>query len=455
MLKFFTLFILIAIAFSGTYSQDLKYGVVHDSVRLNNTDQFYSIYIPSDFSEEKVWPLVFFFDPAARASLPIKLYSNLAEKYGFIAVCTYNSRNGPFEPGFKAFDVILRHLINTYTIDQDNLITSGFSGGARLALALAVESKIIKGVIACGAGQPAADFLKTSSGDRYSYASIVGNLDFNYLELLNLDKTLGQQNIRNERFVFHGAHRWPPEDYFELAYLWIRSNDKTATFGDELKKQLAFKADSLLKAGNYLMAESFIESLDSTSKPAIDIANLKSVLQKNKKQLHAAKKDWEKAIGKESKVIEELTNKLLEMDKKLYLSMNPSPDSIDTNDWSYYIKKYKRKRERSTSFEAESYQRILSFISANMAERSFTYTRRELYGVAKRMTEVWLEVNESNVWANFSMAKLHVLRNNDDKAIIILNKLLEENAITVNQIEANPVLKKLVSSSKVKIPLVN
>jgi len=450
MLKFIIGLILTIVVNWSMIAQELQYGVIYDSVYVTNTDQAYSIYIPSNYSEDKSWPLIFFFDPAARASLPINLYSNLAENYGFIAVCTYNSKNGPFEPGFQSFDIILRHLINTYSIDQYNLITSGFSGGSRIALALAVETKIINGVIACGAGQPAADFLQSAPGDRYSYVSLVGNLDFNYLELLKLDERLDRQKIRNERLIFHGAHQWPPADYFEIAYLWIRSQDNKMLFRQNLKGALANKIDSFLIAENYLQAENLINSLRAINDDSLKLNRLKSKLNEHTYKLQSDKKDWAKAIDKESKIIEELTKKFLEMDKKLYLSMHPSPDSIDFRGWTYYIRKFKRKRDRSESVEAESYQRILSFISANMAERSFTYTRRKLYDVAVKMNEVWLEVDDSNIWANVSMAKLYVIDNKLAKAAIILTKMLETEKISIEQIEGDKSLNKLLSSDLIR-----
>ena len=50
----------------------------------------------------KKWPIIYFFDPHGVGNLPLILYKDLAEKYGFIIAGTYNSKNGmQWEGGLK------------------------------------------------------------------------------------------------------------------------------------------------------------------------------------------------------------------------------------------------------------------------------------------------------------------------------------------------------------------
>ncbi len=84
---------------SGAYIKPLKKGVVIDSVICSDdSSQIYAIYLPSKYDTSKKWPVIYFFDPHGVGNLPVILYKDLAEKYGFIIAGTYNSKNGtPFE----------------------------------------------------------------------------------------------------------------------------------------------------------------------------------------------------------------------------------------------------------------------------------------------------------------------------------------------------------------------
>ncbi|MCK5057663.1 MAG: hypothetical protein KAT34_13460, partial [Candidatus Aminicenantes bacterium] len=64
--------------------------------------QQYALYLPPAYSLEKKWPILFAFDPAARGTVPLKLFKTAAEKYQYIVVCSYNARNGPWEDTIKA-----------------------------------------------------------------------------------------------------------------------------------------------------------------------------------------------------------------------------------------------------------------------------------------------------------------------------------------------------------------
>src|SRR5690349_24973615 len=56
--------------------------------------QSYALYLPTSYTTEKRWAVLYCFDPAARGVLPVKLFQTAAEKYGYIVVGSNNSRNG-------------------------------------------------------------------------------------------------------------------------------------------------------------------------------------------------------------------------------------------------------------------------------------------------------------------------------------------------------------------------
>lgn len=194
-----------------------------DSVTcLHDTSQYYALYLPSNYSKEKKWPIIYFFEPAARAKLPLEKYAALAEEFEYILVCTYNSRNGPRGPNLEAADALLKDTQERFSLDNRRLYASGFSGGARVASLAAILSGKINTVLACGAGFP--NDKKPVAGMRFSFFGMVGSFDMNFQELFNLDRELSNLNFHHQMEYYEDGHNWPDAKIFERAFYWIEMN---------------------------------------------------------------------------------------------------------------------------------------------------------------------------------------------------------------------------------------
>src|SRR5262245_40627535 len=68
---------------------------ITDSIPCDAQPQLsYCLYLPSGYSAQKTFPVIFIFDAHADGKLPVKKYHGLAEEFGFILVGSNNSRNG-------------------------------------------------------------------------------------------------------------------------------------------------------------------------------------------------------------------------------------------------------------------------------------------------------------------------------------------------------------------------
>src|ERR1700689_5295471 len=56
--------------------------------------QSYALYLPSHYTPDKRWPIVYTFDPDGRGEVAVALIKDAAERYGFIVLGSNNSRNG-------------------------------------------------------------------------------------------------------------------------------------------------------------------------------------------------------------------------------------------------------------------------------------------------------------------------------------------------------------------------
>src|ERR1051326_1467330 len=127
-------------------------GVVHPSVAVSgDPSNSYALYLPSNYSAQKHWPLLLVFDPFGRGETGVKLFHEAAEKYGLIVVGSNNSRN--FQDPSEAIRLLWADVKERYAINPRRIYTAGLSGGARVAASIALACKsCVAGVIANGAG---------------------------------------------------------------------------------------------------------------------------------------------------------------------------------------------------------------------------------------------------------------------------------------------------------------
>src|ERR1041385_2119442 len=95
--------ILTLLAVSAVGAQELPRGQVLERVTLrDNEQQSYALYLPSKYSPEHSWPILYCLDPGARGRVPVERFAQAAEKSGFLIAGSNNSRNGPVAPSLEA-----------------------------------------------------------------------------------------------------------------------------------------------------------------------------------------------------------------------------------------------------------------------------------------------------------------------------------------------------------------
>src|ERR1041384_7009871 len=146
---------------------------------LNDSSQSYALYLPSNYTPNRKWP--------------VRPFKEGAEKYGWIVLGSHNSRNGPWNVTAKAWNAILTDAHQRFAIDDERSYATGFSGGAPAAVRIAAACKCLAGVIANGAGFPVD--LAPSPQMHFVFFGAAGVDDFNYPELRNLQEPLTKAGI--------------------------------------------------------------------------------------------------------------------------------------------------------------------------------------------------------------------------------------------------------------------
>ncbi len=195
--------------------QDLPRGRVIEDVKCaGNPSQSYALYLPSNYSDERQWSVIFAFDPRARGRAAVEPFLAAAEKYGYIVAGSNNSRNGSWQASLVAADAMAVDVSSRFAIAPRRVYTAGLSGGARVAMGVALSGKIA-GVIASSAGFPDAQPRKSAS---FAIFGTAGTEDFNYLEMRQLDRAL---TTPHRVAIFEGGHTWLPSELAVDAIEWL------------------------------------------------------------------------------------------------------------------------------------------------------------------------------------------------------------------------------------------
>jgi pimeloyl-ACP methyl ester carboxylesterase len=168
----------------------------------------FALYLPKGYAPEKKWPLLLCFSPDGRPEVPVGLLREACEAYGFIAVGSRNSTNGPWPPIVNAYDVLWKEVGARFAVDPARVYGVGFSGGARAALHFALaHPDRFAGVLSCGAFGAGTQYVPKNC--KLALYTCIGRDDFNYYEVRRADRSLEGRAATRWVQEMDGGHRWP------------------------------------------------------------------------------------------------------------------------------------------------------------------------------------------------------------------------------------------------------
>ena len=293
-------------------------GQVVDSVTCaGDAQETYALYIPSTYSAVKKWPIIYIFDPAARGAVPVKLYKDVAEKYGFILAASNNSRNFQKDSGWHAFRALWNDTHAQWPLDPRRIYVMGFSGGARVATSIAVhfEQCAIAGVIAHSAGYP----FPATDKDRFAYVSLIGDRDFNWPEIMELRRQKQEWPPPYRLWIFAGEHQWAPAEVFSEALSWFQlkamqsgAMPRDSAFVDEQFARIQKQADTAAQSKDAIAEFEAYRSLalDFTGLRDVSEAQTKLAALGNSFELKQALKKQQSAIDQQRGMTQELSSQI-------------------------------------------------------------------------------------------------------------------------------------------------
>ena len=200
-----------------------------------------AIFLPSDYSASRRWPVLFVLDPRGRAVPSLERFAEAADRLGYVIVSSYDSRSDSTkEVNVGAINAMLATAMSRVAVDTTRMYLAGFSGTARQIWDFAAELPgNIAGVIGFGAGLPNMNdhFAAAFEGrETLAFFGGAGEDDFNFVESkVFAHKLEGTLAVRFAEYA--GPHAWPPAAICGAALEWMHSR---AMLGGRIAVDSAF-----------------------------------------------------------------------------------------------------------------------------------------------------------------------------------------------------------------------
>jgi poly(3-hydroxybutyrate) depolymerase len=215
--------------------------VVDSLACLHDPAQHYAFYLPSNYHPGRQWPILYAFHAGARGRVPVELYGEPAERFGYIVVGSNNSRNGPQAPVVEAVEAIWQDTHARFSIDPKRVYATGMSGGTFPAALIATTYGA--GIIACGGA--AKPDPSTRDAPKFAWLGVAGDADFNYIPTRDVVRVFASRGCTARLLTFDGGHVWPPKELATRAIEWL----EVVAMRDGLRPRDAAFVDGYLANG--------------------------------------------------------------------------------------------------------------------------------------------------------------------------------------------------------------
>ena len=464
---------------STSQSSLAKGEIIQSVVCANNPEQSYALYLPSTYGPEKSWPILIALDPGAHGKPPVEHFKDAAEQQGWIIVGSNQSRNGPLEPTINSVNAIWRDLHQRFSIDDRRVYFTGFSGGARAAVTIAMRCDCAAGVIGVGAGFPIE--VAPTAAIRFAYFALAGIDDFNFPEVKTLEEALAKAGVNHELKVFAGRHEWPPADAATEAIEWmelqamrsgIRARDEKL-IKSLWEKRLA-QAQSFERAGKLYDAYEVYAATARVFKSLREVAEAErqAASYAAKSEVKDAQRNEAREIKKQRDVERRIYGLLQAQDKgaSLFDENSPSHNSVtnapdprgnanndvrvpdnDANTSSArgelrstFSDLRKTANSASNTSERRVARRVMGSLYIGFIERGIDLLEtQKRYAAAVRSFELATEVSPERAGAFYYLAAAYALNSDKKKSLAALKTALEKGFTDIETIKTNPAFESL------------
>jgi dienelactone hydrolase len=413
--------------------------VLEKVVTLADPQQSYALYVPSYYAPSRSWPIIYAFDPDARGKLPVESLKIAAEKYGYIVAGSNNARNGPIGPESEAAQAMWNDTHKRFKINEARIYATGFSGGARLATAIAVKCKCMAGVFAHGAGFE-QNASPEPSNNAFLYFGTIGDEDFNYPEMVRLADQLDKAGFTSRIRRFSGPHQWaPPEiwlegiEWFELHAMKKKLRPVDTEFVSRQFARAVAAAKQAEDSGDILAARYAYAKLAQDFDGLRDVESFTA--KANTLGESKAYNDAEKRESNELKKQDSLTAEVA----RSFVAFHQNPDERQTTalQLRQQLAQLRNKAEKEET-GSKTTKRARSQVAAMIFETADSDLRHREFSMALMQFELLKELRPSSPRPYIQLARTYALSGDKKRGIANLRQAQEHGFKDFAQLADDP-----------------
>lgn len=366
----------------------------------------YSFFLPKSYDGKAKLPVLFLIDPHGNVDEPIKKYATLANNYGYLFVGSEDLKNGVSAgESQKIVNALLHEIKTRFVIDENRVFISGFSGGAKLAINFAQQKSEIIGVIACGGTVP----MMVSQKPNYYFTGVVGNKDFNYLEVQQTYSVFDQQGYDFTSIIFDGAHEWPSIESFDMALasmdiyaMKTKRMSKNEKWISQFYQRISDSVNTQTNRNEWLLAH------QTVTQGLRWFNGLTSLKELNKKAVEIRQNP---TLGSEMKQ----TQSLIKKEVKLRSAFIKAIQTQDLNWWKTEVDKINTTITSGNKLQSQISQRLLNYLSMACFMLSKTDLDDAKLDDAIKKIQIYEMVDPENPDVYLMYARFHMLNGDTEK----------------------------------------
>jgi len=433
-----------------------------DVVSGSDPTERYAVFLPSTYKPDRTAPVLFLMDPRGRATVPLKLFRDAADQFGFVLISSYNTlsdADSAFTADDKALSAMLIDAQARFAVDPKRFYLVGFSGTAHYAWTIAPQlDGHLAGIMGAGGGLPFySEPIQRALKARYPFAffATAGMADFNFDGVRYLDQALDSTNFPH-RFVAHeGRHSWPPEhiahdvvEWFHLQAMRAGLAPRNETFIDATRKKYLFEASALEASGR--RADAYRRYREIIQ----DFEGLGGSPEAHKRFESLGR---ERSVGREFARRAEIARRVIKYQLKVrnfcldYRKAKNIP-TLEKARGKLHIEKLKKRAESQDREEAAAAQRMLAtaFVNAGFYEPR-DYFAKEDFRRAAGMLRIAMAIWPGVPHVCYQLARATAQLGEADEAFKALDCGLKADWATKELVESDSLLEPLRADPRLKI----
>lgn len=205
---------------TAIFSQELRLlrGAISENIIVNDTvNETYSLYLPTNFEVDKVWPVAFVMDLKGKGKAAMSMLVNAAEQEGYVLASSDNMSDSlSISENVLIANRMFNSVFSTIPTEKNRAYTVGFGSGAMFASILPTFIGKLDGVISIGAAIGNVEILNPKKP--FQFVGLVNRSDYNFTEMNNSKDLLNKLKFPNELIVFDGERLLPESDLIVNAF---------------------------------------------------------------------------------------------------------------------------------------------------------------------------------------------------------------------------------------------